>query len=225
MKAAYHSGKLNRPMRLSLLFIPLILILSCEPDARNTTQISGFDYLRDFEPITETGFVNIVIEIPAGSNQKWEVEKESGYLEWEIREDSLRVVNYLPYPANYGMIPRTWLPADKGGDDDPLDIFLIGPKQERGAVVQGRIVGVIKMLDGGEQDDKLIAVDPDSWFWNVHTLDDLNIQFPGISEILSIWLRSYKGGTIVTIQGIEDEIEAEKILHRAIESFPPVTSN
>lgn len=207
------------------LVIPLLLLsFSCTPDTRNSsettfTTLTEHDYLRDFEPVTESGLVNVVVEIPAGSHQKWEVNKESGFLEWEIRADSLRKINYLPYPANYGMIPRTWLPIDEGGDDDPLDVILLGEKVNRGSVVPARIVGVIKMLDRGEQDDKLIAVDTQSHFYGIHTLEELERKFPGIIDILTTWFSSYKGGNLVQIQSVDDEKEALRILEASISSY------
>jgi len=204
---------------MRFLFPLLLVLASCSSDSESTTSISTNDFLRDFPALTEDGLVNMVIEIPAGSNQKWEVEKEHGHLEWEVAGDTLRVVPYLPYPANYGMVPRTWLPIEEGGDDDPLDVILLGPAVERGTVVPVRLVGVLKMLDGGEQDDKLIAVDPGSWFGTVHTLDDLKELFPGVIPILTEWFGSYKGGNVVEIQDVENESAATDILKRSIQAY------
>lgn len=157
-----------------------------------------------------------MVEIPAGSNEKWEVDKVTGFLEWErINEDSLRVVQYLPYPANYGMVPQSLLPADKGGDNDPLDVFLLGLSIERGLVVPGRIVGVIKMLDKGFQDDKLIAVPVSGLFSEIETLQQLIEQYPGVLDQISLWLASYKRGGKVEILGIGDEKEAVRFLKLA----------
>ncbi len=177
------------------------------------------DFLRDFDPVNEDGTVNIVIEIPAGDNQKWEVDKESGALNWEVVGDSLRVISYLPYPANYGMVPRTFLPYESGGDNDPMDIFLLGPAKERGTVVPGRVIGVLKMLDRGEQDDKLIAVDLDSWFGGVYSIDDLESHFPGVIKILSVWMENYKGKDIVNIEGVLGPETAEALLEESIRSY------
>ena len=57
-------------------------------------------------PVIEKNIIRTVIEIPAGSNQKWEVEKSTGNLKWEFRNNSPRTVKYLAYPANYGMVPN-----------------------------------------------------------------------------------------------------------------------
>lgn len=183
------------------------------------TAIRTADFLRDFPPTSSDGLVNAVIEIPAGSNQKWEVSKTTGHLEWEVVSDILRMVPYLPYPANYGMVPQTWLPEELGGDNDPLDIIVVGPRLDRGTVAAVRLVGVIKMTDRGEQDDKLIAVDPESWFRHVHTLEDLQSAFPGITEILVTWFGSYKGPGMVIIDSVGNEAEARRIFNEAVEAY------
>lgn len=203
---------------LSLLFSGLFLY-SCSKGNSDFHLTNDIDYLREIEPVSNLGYVNIVIEIPAGDNAKWEVEKSDGSLVWEQIGDSLRVINYLPYPANYGMVPQTLLPIEDGGDDDPIDIFLLGPARERGSIAEGIIIGAIKMLDRGEQDDKLIAVDPESWFGSVRTMVELDEQFPGVSEILKIWIENYKGEGLVEITGYMDVFEATALFEHSIESF------
>ena len=211
-----------------ILLLVVALAFSCtevEVNQQNENIITTHDFLRDFPAFNNDGLVNVVVEIPAGCNQKWEVDKETGYLEWErVGYDSLRVVKYLPYPANYGMIPRTWLPVNKGGDDDPLDIFLLGQAVERGSVVPAKIIGVIKMLDKGLQDDKLIAVPVDGIFSEISTLGQIYIAYPGVIEIIKIWLSSYKGEGFVEIQGVQDEIEATVILKNASEAYELMVS-
>jgi inorganic pyrophosphatase len=206
-------------MRFISLVTLLIISISCTGQNNDQTRIETHNFLDDFEAVNDSGLVNVVIEIPAGSNQKWEVEKETGHLAWEIAGDSLRVISYLPYPANYGMVPRTWLPENVGGDGDPIDIFVIGPALERGSVVNARVIGVIKMIDTGEQDDKLIAVDTNSWFYGVHNYDSLQSEYPGIVEILITWLQNYKGDGVVEIIEMGDEEEAERILQASIKAY------
>jgi inorganic pyrophosphatase len=201
------------------LILVSVLLLSCITQENTDDRIGIIDthnFLTDFSAFTSDSLVNVVVEIPAGSNEKWEVDKVTGFLEWErINEDSLRVVQYLPYPANYGMVPQTLLPADKGGDNDPLDVFLLGLSIERGLVVPGRIVGVIKMLDKGFQDDKLIAVPVSGLFSEIETLQQLIEQYPGVLDQISLWLASYKRGGKVEILGIGDEKEAVRFLKLA----------
>lgn len=114
------------------------------------------------ERITENRF-EALIEIPKGSKAKYELDKETGLL----RLDRVLYTSTV-YPANYGFIPRTL--ADDG---DPLDVLVlcnepISPM----TLVTCMPIGVIKMVDGGELDEKIIAVpvnDP-----NYKHFDDIN---------------------------------------------------
>lgn len=93
--------------------------------------------------------VKSIIEIPAGSRAKYELDKESGLMIMD------RVIySAMHYPANYGFIPQTLC-----DDSDPLDILVLS--QEKiipSCLVNSRVIGVMHMEDGGENDDKIIAV-------------------------------------------------------------------
>ena len=84
------------------------------------------NFLKDHKTFNEDGTVNVVIEIPAGISEKWEVSKTTGSLSREFYMGKPRTIDYEPYPINYGMIPRTVLPSRVGGDGDPLDVLVLG---------------------------------------------------------------------------------------------------
>lgn len=94
-------------------------------------------------------FVNGIIEIPKNTRAKYELDKDSGLLKLD------RVLySSVYYPANYGFIPRTYC-----DDHDPLDILVLSqitivPM----CIVSAKVIGVMRMMDGGEHDDKIIAV-------------------------------------------------------------------
>lgn len=141
-----------------------------------------------------------VIEIPAGSIEKWELNKSRpGFLAWEKETDdsgteSLRTIRYLPYPFNYGALPGTMASREQGGDGDPLDVVVLGPALTTGATVAVRVLGRLAMIDHGETDDKLLAVVVDDpLYQDIDTLADLNRDFPGITSIVETWFRNYKG--------------------------------
>lgn len=93
--------------------------------------------------------VNAIIEIPRGSKLKYEMDKESGL----IKVDRV-LMSSVHYPANYGFIPKSFCE-----DGDPLDILVLGQEPVVPlAIMTAKPIGVMKMRDQGEADDKIIAV-------------------------------------------------------------------
>ncbi|HEX8235094.1 MAG TPA: inorganic diphosphatase [Abditibacteriaceae bacterium] len=93
--------------------------------------------------------VDCIIEIPRGSHQKYELDKNSGLL----RLDRV-LYSAVFYPANYGFIPRTYC-----DDRDPLDILVLGQHEVVPlCILTARPIGVMQMVDQDEEDDKIIAV-------------------------------------------------------------------
>lgn len=137
--------------------------------------------------------IHVVVEIPAGTHWKWEATKPDGRLAVERVDGALRRIQYLPYPASYGFVPNTDAPHETGGDGDPLDVVLLGPAQPCGAVVAARLLGVLRLQDDGERDDKLLAAAPGSAFEGVADLNDLRVRFPGVLTILETWFTQYEG--------------------------------
>lgn len=156
-----------------------------------------FDYI---STSTEKDLVDVVIEIPAGSDEKWQVSKtEPDFLEWEKQEGLPRKINYLPYPFNYGSLPGTLSDKSEGGDGDPMDVIVLGKALPHGALLNVRIIGQLVMLDNGEQDHKFIAVLPDvPPFSSIKNINQLATEFPGMKNIISTWFFNYKGkkGTV-----------------------------
>ena len=171
------------------------------------------------QPINSDGTVNVVVEIPTGTNEKWEVSKKTGDIEWEFKKGKPRIVKFLGYPTNYGMIPRTLLSKDKGGDGDPLDVILIGSYIPRGNIVSGKVIGVLKMLDGGEIDDKLLMIQKDSPLYKANSVEELKEEFPGALSIIEKWFESYKGPGEIKTNGYGSVFEAENVLNQAILDF------
>jgi inorganic pyrophosphatase len=175
-------------------------------------------------PRTAEGLIRVVVEIPAGTNAKWEVAKDTGHLKWEIKNGKPRIVQYLAYPGNYGMVPRTLLPKELGGDGDPLDVLVLGPAVLRGAVIEAKLIGVLRLLDAGEQDDKLIAVIPGKPLGDVSDLSELDRKYPGVSEIIETWFANYKGADVIETRGFMPTIAAQEILRSAIDNYEATTT-
>jgi inorganic pyrophosphatase len=100
------------------------------------------------DSVIATGFP-VIVEIPKGSTNKYELDKETGLL----RLDRV-LYSAVYYPADYGFIPRTYC-----GDGDPLDALVLGQEPVYPlTIVQARAVGVMRMRDDKGVDDKIVAV-------------------------------------------------------------------
>ena len=174
-----------------------------------------FDYKNFITPLT----VNVVIEIPKNTNEKWEVSKLDGSLEHEFFMGAPRIIDYLPYPINYGMIPRTVLPLQLGGDGDPVDAIVLGDALPRGEVVEAKVLGLIKMKDMGEVDDKVITVNKDSDYFKFNSIEEFQENNPKIMKNIIAWFQNYKGNNLVKIEGVVSNIEAIKLIKFASKSF------
>jgi inorganic pyrophosphatase len=179
------------------------------------------NYLSGYDPINLDGTYNVVIEIPAGTTAKYETNKDSGMLELEQKGGAPRYVQYLGYPVNYGAIPRSVLLKSKGGDGDSVDVLVLGPAVPRGAVVRGRVIGVLSLVDTGELDDKAIVVMENSPFAKVKSVADLDAKFPGVTSILQTWFTSYKGygkdgKLMLSSTGYKDRAAAIRLIGDAI---------
>jgi inorganic pyrophosphatase len=183
------------------------------------TLVGDKHFVREYSPIDSSGYINVVVEIPTGTNAKWETDKATGKLMWEFKNGKPRVVSYLGYPGNYGMIPQTLLPKELGGDGDPLDVLVIGPAMPRGSIVKARVIGILKLLDGGEQDDKVIAVLPNSNLDKVYSIEELEKEFKGIINIIETWFSNYKGPGKMQSQGFTGVSEAQEIIKVSIEEY------
>jgi inorganic pyrophosphatase len=204
-------------MKVILTIGLLVLLNACAQKVKEVDAGRRVNHLlHDIAPFTSDSLVNVVIEIPAGSNQKWELNKASGQIEWEqVSPDSFRVVNYLPYPANYGFVPQTILPEASGGDGDAVDVFVLGPAINRGMVVKVRVLGIIHMLDDDASDSKLLAVNTAESGFDVNSLEMLTQNYPGVIKIIKLWLLNYKETGMVEILSISDEADAVDYVNAA----------
>ena len=107
----------------------------------------------------------VVIEIPKGSKVKYELDKVTGML----KVDRM-LYSAVHYPANYGFLPRTYC-----RDNDPLDVLVLGAEPVMPlSLMQARAIGVLRMEDQGQEDDKVIAVHcHDPAYDEIHDISDL----------------------------------------------------
>ncbi len=216
------NNRINKTFNTIILFISVFPFTSCIQETnidKSAKTDSPIHLIKDIETINSDSTINVVIEISTGSDEKWEVNKENGKLEPDSINGKPRKIRYIPYPFNYGMIPQTLLPKELGGDGDPLDVIVLGKPIERGQVIRCHLIGVLKLLDNGEKDDKLIAVIKDSEFGELRTLKSLDDTYQGISDIIEIWFVNYKGKEVIQSKGFSDMKNAKNILDKSISSY------
>lgn len=156
--------------------------------------------------------VNAYIEITQFDLIKYEIDKTTGYM-WVDRPQR---TSSQP-PTLYGFIPRTYCgrrvhslsPKAERGDGDPLDICVISerPLNRSEVILSARVVGGLQAIDGGEADDKIIAVLENDQFWE--TASDIS----DVPEVLVNRLQHYFS-TYKMVPGGESKMVIEKILDR-----------
>ncbi len=127
------------------------------------------------------GRVTAIIEIPKGTRAKYELDNETGLLKLD------RVLySSVYYPANYGFIPRTL-----GDDGDALDILVLSQiEMQPLCMVEAKIIGVMRVVDRGEVDDKLLAVCANDM--SINYVSDLADLPPHFIEELRHFFEEYK---------------------------------
>lgn len=159
--------------------------------------------------ITQDSFI-ACIEISKGSKKKYELDKETGLI---ILDRILYTSTH--YPANYGFIPRTY--AD---DNDPLDVLVLCQETlEPLSLVKCRPLGVVKMIDSGAVDEKIIAVvEHDPFMANYKTIDDLPSH---MLEEMKHFFRVYKQleGKDTYIEKVENLDSAKEIISNCIQAY------
>jgi inorganic pyrophosphatase len=168
--------------------------------------------IHDIDNSLKEQTINIVIEISKNTSSKWQISKIDGSLEHEFFMGEPRIVNYSSYPVNYGIIPRTVMPINKGGDGDPLDVIVLGKEIEMGKVMKVKVIGVLKMTDFGEQDDKIIAVQLNDEFSKYNEINELKKNNNNILDEVILWFQNYKGKNIIKVFGYESSMEAINLI-------------
>ena len=158
----------------------------------------------------KSGIVNVLIEIPAGSKNKYEFDKD-------MNAFALDRVLYasVQYPYDYGFIPNTL--ADDG---DPLDGMVIMDQPTfPGCVIAARPIGMLEMVDGGDRDEKILCVpDKDPRYTNISSLKD--IASHRLDEIAEFF-RTYKNleKKVTEILGWQDVNTVKPLVEQCIKAY------
>lgn len=149
-----------------------------------------------------------IIEVPKGSQNKYEFDKEQGIIK-------LDRVLFSPmfYPADYGFFPETL-----GGDGDPLDVLvLVSNPLFPGVAVDVRPIGVLVMSDDKGQDEKILAVAKDDP--RLKHINDLTDVSQHMKDEISFFFESYKimEKKVTKIEGWQDAAAAKKLIVEGME--------
>ena len=159
--------------------------------------------------ITPEDFI-AVIEIEKGSKNKYELDKETGHI---ILDRILYTSTH--YPANYGLIPRTY--AD---DHDPLDVLVLSSESIAPlSLVRCYPIGVINMQDQGMMDEKIIAIPfNDPTFNTYHSIHDLPMHiFEEMRHFFTVYKSLEEKTTVVNeVQGPE---EARRVIQHCLDAY------
>jgi len=151
--------------------------------------------------------LNMVVEIPRFTQAKFEINREEGLnpIKQDLESGKPRFLpNIFPmhgHPCNYGALPQTWenpYHTDSWtglhGDKDPLDVCEVGSKpRETGSVISVRVLGILAMLDSGETDWKVIAMDAEeAQERSISDMESLEREEPGMAKAVQDFFRLYK---------------------------------
>lgn len=154
--------------------------------------------------------VNGIIEIPKLSRAKYELDKESGML---ILDRVLYSAMY--YPANYGFIPKTYC-----DDKDPLDILVLSQiNVVPMCIIRAKVIGVMRMIDNGEKDDKIIAVAENDMSVS-HISDISELPAHSIKELRNFF-EDYKKleNKTVEVEDFQNATVAKDIIQKAFTDY------
>jgi len=160
--------------------------------------------------------LNAVIEIPAGTNKKFEYNKQTKTFEIDEENGIDRVIKFLPYLGNYGFIPSTYSDPKKGGDGDALDVLVLSENVSIGTVIEIEPIGMLKLIDNGEIDYKIIAVPSDikKQIIKIKNFNELTQDYPEVKTIIELWFLNYNKKDKAVIDGWADEELAIKEIHK-----------
>jgi inorganic pyrophosphatase len=166
--------------------------------------------INSIKPLNSDGNLNVIIEIPKGSLNKYELDKETGLIKLDRVSHTAQT-----FPFDYGFVPNTlW------HDGDPLDVILMTTSPLfPGVLVEARPVAVMNMIDSGDSDAKVIAVPVgDPRFKNVVDIKDINEHF--IKEAVHFY-ENYKKlqNKVVTIDGVDGLGRAQEVIKESIELY------
>lgn len=193
------------------IFSTVAAVLLTAGVATAQNYVSYFDFP---QPADDGKEFFTAIEIPQGSFTKYEIDADTGHIVVD-RYQSMPVI----YPANYGSIT-----SSLGGDGDPLDALVYTREPVvPGALIKVRPIGVLKMIDGGEKDDKIVAVpasDIDPTYDKIQEISDLpEVEQQRLEAFFRVYKQLPAGRKVVELGGFDKAEAARNEVATAIKAY------
>lgn len=187
-------------LRCLLLLMPLVLLTACQED---------YASLPTYTPRKQ---LQAVIEVPAGSATKLHYNRQTKAFEAEQQAGQDRVINFLPYPANFGFIPST----ETNAQAKPLEVVVLSGRLESGTVLEVIPIGVLQLETDGNLNHKIIAVParPSERTINAADYTSFHSDYPAAKAILQQWFVYHNPSAKSKFIGWRNEQFAEQEIQR-----------
>jgi inorganic pyrophosphatase len=188
-------------------FLIISFFLAVIPSGCSNKQMRNFNAIPPFS----RNHVNVVVEIPAGTNRRIEYNQEKKLFLTRQDGESDVLIEFLPCPGNYGFVPGTFIDPVMGGDGYPVDVIVICESVPTGTVLEVLPLLVLYFdYDSGSgslvTDPKIIAVPADERqrILKAENYEELFDNYPDLVDILVTWFLNYKGSGTMKLKAMGD---------------------
>ena len=178
-------------------FFSLLLLYGCQ---------ASIDY-NGLTAVAASGNLQAVIEVPAGASSDIVYNKKTGEFEQVLQGDGPQVINFLPYPGNYGFVPGLQTNGENGGAKGPFKILVVGHRLETGTVLEVIPLGILLLREDGIATPQIIAVPADEGRQTLKARNflDFLIQHDAAKRMIEDWFAYHRGWGRVEVDGWEDD--------------------
>lgn len=165
---------------------------------------------------SNAGVLQAVIEVPAGSNRQMQYDLETKEF-MPVRKAGMDVViDFLPYPGNYGFIPSTLVDEPDNDNPHPLRILVIAESVPTGTVMEVQPVGTLLLDKAGKVEHLIVAVPakPSEQVMAASDYETLSRKYPGAKEVIQTWFMHANQEEKAKLMGWKDEAFAEEQISR-----------
>ncbi|WP_136468221.1 inorganic diphosphatase [Flagellimonas onchidii] len=162
--------------------------------------------------------VNAIVEISSGTSTKFEYDHFSKKFVIDQENGVDRIIEFLPYPANYGFVPSTVSGKEIGGDGDALDILIISKQLKKGTVVEVIPIAMLKLIDEGEIDHKIVAIPYQKEYRTINAASYIELlnDYPSAIQIIELWFLNYNKKDNARIEGWGNEYDAIREIKKSL---------